>query len=233
MGRRGIPQRQRADRVPAPRRLAGRRTSARIGSNAGGGFRCEEEARSIAPVCRLRSSSRRRDMCVSTLRVRMMLIIAAALVVIGIWGGIRVREARRDWPNGMSDCLRPSASSRPATWYSCASAATTTTTASSLTIGMRRRAGNCRDRQPCGAAEREKYAVGSPVAVWYLSTEPEASWLDGYSPRREASWPAAVVPLGCGVSAMALIFLVRRQSNLLALRPARHGHGHEGREKTI
>ena len=64
--------------------------------------------------------------------------------------------------------------------------------------------------------EREKYQVGSPVAVWYLPTEPEASWLDGYAPRPEASWPATVVPLGCGVSAMALILAVRRQSNLLA-----------------
>ena len=69
--------------------------------------------------------------------------------------------------------------------------------------------------------EREAYAVGSPVGVWYLATEPEASWLDGYAPRSEATWPATVVPLGCGVSAMALIFLVRRQSNLLAYgRPA-------------
>ena len=33
--------------------------------------------------------------------------------------------------------------------------------------------------------------------------------------------PATVVPLGCGVLAIALIFLVRRQSNLLAFgRPA-------------
>ena len=36
-----------------------------------------------------------------------------------------------------------------------------------------------------------------------------------------ASWPATVVPLACGVSAIALDFLVRRQSNLLAYgRPA-------------
>jgi hypothetical protein len=69
--------------------------------------------------------------------------------------------------------------------------------------------------------ERERYIVGQPVAVWYLPSEPEQSWLDGYAPRPEASWPATAVPLACGVTALVLIQLVRRQSNLLTSgRPA-------------
>jgi hypothetical protein len=69
--------------------------------------------------------------------------------------------------------------------------------------------------------ERDRYAVGSPIAVWYLKSDPEMSWLDGYSPRPMASWPATVLPLACGIAAMALILVVRRQWNLLAYgRPA-------------
>ncbi len=70
-------------------------------------------------------------------------------------------------------------------------------------------------------AERERYTVGQPVAVWYLPSEPAQSWLDGYAPRPEASWPATAVPIACGVTALVLIQLVRRQSNLLTYgRPA-------------
>jgi hypothetical protein len=70
-------------------------------------------------------------------------------------------------------------------------------------------------------AERERYAVGSPVAVWYLPSEPAANWLDGYAPRGEASWPATAIPIACGIAALVLIQLVRRQSNLLMYgRPA-------------
>ena len=66
-------------------------------------------------------------------------------------------------------------------------------------------------------AERERYAVGSPVGIWYLPSEPDVSWLDGYAPGRpDASWPATVVPLVCGIGALVLIQLVRRQWNLLA-----------------
>ena len=65
-------------------------------------------------------------------------------------------------------------------------------------------------------SERDRYAPGSQIAVWYLASEPEASWLDGYAPATQPSWPATVVPLVCGVAAVALIHVVRRQSNLLA-----------------
>lgn len=64
--------------------------------------------------------------------------------------------------------------------------------------------------------ERDRYVMGQPVAVWYLPSEPEQSWLDGYAPRQQAGWPATAVPIACGVTALVLIQLVRRQSNLLA-----------------
>ena len=64
--------------------------------------------------------------------------------------------------------------------------------------------------------ERERYALGSPVAVWYLPSEPEQSWLDGYAPRQTERWPAAVVLIACGITAILLVRMVRRQSDLLA-----------------
>jgi hypothetical protein len=144
----------------------------------------------------------------------MMMVIAAALVVIGIWGGLEL--GRRAETAGRRVGLF--ASERVVT--------------AGDVIQLRKRGGGnnhritahyryaVRGTELTGQTtlrrdEREKYEVGSPVAVWYLPSEPEASWLDGYAPRPEASWPATVVPLGCGVSAMALILAVRRQSNLL------------------
>jgi Protein of unknown function (DUF3592) len=149
-----------------------------------------------------------------------MLLIAASLVAIGIWGGIQLRR-------------RAETAERHVQLF-----ASERIVAAGDVVQLRKRGGDdnpriiahyryaARGRELSGQTtlrrgDREKYAVGSPVAVWYLPSQPDASWLDGYAPRREASWPATVVPLGCGVSAMALIFLVRRQSNLLAFgRPA-------------
>ena len=64
--------------------------------------------------------------------------------------------------------------------------------------------------------QNDAFAVGSPVAVWYLPSEPEASWLDGHAPRPRARWPATAVPLACGLAAVGFIAVVRRQANLLA-----------------
>jgi hypothetical protein len=150
----------------------------------------------------------------------MMLVLAAVLVAIGIWGGIEMRR-------------RAEESARRAALF----ASERVLTAGDVVQLRRRGGGNdhrivahyryaAQGRELTGQTtlrrnERERYAVGSPVAVWYLPTEPEASWLDGYAPRRAAGWPVTAVPLGCGLVAMALIILVRRQSNLLASgRPA-------------
>ena len=144
----------------------------------------------------------------------MMLIVAAALVGAGMWGGIELtRSAER--------------SQRQVSQF----ASERVVTAGDV-IQLRKRGGGndhrivahyryaVQGRELNGTTtlrrdEREKYLVGSPIAVWYLPAEPEASWLDGYAPRAEASWPATVIPLVCGVSAMALIVAVRRQLNLL------------------
>ena len=64
-------------------------------------------------------------------------------------------------------------------------------------------------------SERDRYMTGSPVAVWYLASEPDASWLDGYAPAAQPGWPATAVPFVCGLTAAGLIYAVRRQSNLL------------------
>jgi hypothetical protein len=70
-------------------------------------------------------------------------------------------------------------------------------------------------------ADRERYAEGSPIAVWYLPSEPAESWIDGDTPRAESSWPALAVFGTCGAVALCLIMLVKRQSSLLTYgRPA-------------
>ena len=149
-----------------------------------------------------------------------MFLMAAALVVLGVWGGITL-GGRADTARRYLDLF---ASER--------------IVAPGEIIQLRKRGGGddhritahyrylARGRELTGAtalrrAERDRYVVGSQIAVWYLASEPEASWLDGYAPRPEASWPATAVPIACGVTALVLIQLVRRQSNLLAYgRPA-------------
>ena len=150
----------------------------------------------------------------------MMLIIAAALVVIGGWGGSELQK-RADVAERHVGLF---ASERVLTGGDV--------------VELRKRGGDddhrvtahyryaVHGRELTGQAtlrrgEREKYAVGSPVAVWYLASEPEASWLDGYSPRPEPGWPGTVVAIVCGLSAIALMAAVRRQSKLLSYgRPA-------------
>jgi hypothetical protein len=144
-----------------------------------------------------------------------MLFTAAALVVAGIWGGIELgrRAATAERQVGLF------ASERIVT--------------AGDVVRLRRRGGDndhritahyryiAGGRELTGETtlrrnERERYVVGSQVAVWYLASEPGESWLDGYAPGPQPSWPATAVPLVCGVSALALIRVVRRQSNLLA-----------------
>ena len=149
-----------------------------------------------------------------------MLAIATALVAVGIWGGIqlgrRAETAARHVGLFASDRVLTGGD----------------------VIQLRKRGDDdnpriiahyryaARGRELTGQitlrrGEQKQYEIGSPVAVWYLPTEPEASWLDGYSPRREPGWPVTALPLGCGVAAMVLILMVRRQSNLLTYgRPA-------------
>jgi len=151
---------------------------------------------------------------------RIMLVTAAALVVLGMWGSIVLGRSA----NIAGRHVGLFASERILTGGDV--------------IRLQKRGGGndhsitahyrytARGRELSGETrlrrdERERYAVGSPVAVWYLPSEPEMSWLDGYAPRTQASWPATAVPLACGICALVLIQLVRRQWNLLAYgRPA-------------
>ena len=146
---------------------------------------------------------------------QVMLVIAAMLVIGGTWGGVELNR-RAD----------------TAAHYVGAFASERVLAAGDV-IQLRKRGGGndhriiahyrytARGRELTGATtlrrtERDTYAVGSPIGVWYLASEPEASWLDGYAPRPMASWPATALPVACGVAAMVLILLVRRQWNLLA-----------------
>jgi hypothetical protein len=150
----------------------------------------------------------------------MMFVSAATLVAIGIWGGIELTR-HADIANkrvGLFMSERIVAGGDVIELRRRGSGGDQRITAHyRYTARGREHTGETRLRRD----ERHRYAMGSPVAVWYLATEPEASWLDGHAPRPAAIWPAAAVPLACGVSALVLIWIVRRQSNLLAYgRPA-------------
>ena len=143
------------------------------------------------------------------------LISAAALVFAGFWGG--------------SDLLRRSmeANRRVALFASEATA----TTGDVVRVQKR---GDEDDRRSVvhyrylvageefiGAVtarrqDNERYAAGARVQVRYLRSEPGASWLDGYAPRRRSSWPSFAVPAATVIVALALVLLIRWQTHLLA-----------------
>ena len=159
-----------------------------------------------------------------------MLVTAAALVVVGIWGGITLgRQAEIAERH-----LGLFASERIVT--------------AGDVIQLRKRGGGddhritahyrylARGRELTGETtlrrdERDRYAVGSPIAVWYLATEPEASWLDGYAPR-----PAAELA-GDSRAARMRGVCARAHSGgapsveSARLRAAGYGDGDEGREE--
>jgi hypothetical protein len=147
-------------------------------------------------------------------------ITAVALAAAGVWGGLALG-------------LRAEAAGRQMTLFQLERVVT-----GGDVIRLRQRGGDdghritahyrytARGRELMGETalrreENDRYVVGSPVAVWYIDSEPEASWLDGYGPRAPQHWPATIVPVACGLTAFALVQLVRRQSKLLAYgRPA-------------
>ena len=144
-----------------------------------------------------------------------MLAVAAALVIVGIWGSVTLARSAQKAERH----VQLFASERMVT--------------AGEVVRLRRRGGDddyrttahyryvARGRELTGAtrlrpSERDSYVVGSHVAVWYLPSEPEASWLDGYAPRPQPDWPATALPIVCGVSALGIVHAVRRQSKLLA-----------------
>ncbi len=149
-----------------------------------------------------------------------MFVAAAALVVAGLWAGVELHG-------------RAETAERRISLFASERIST-----EGNVVRLRKRGGDdgyrttahyrytAQGRELTGATtlrrnENDRYAVGSPIKIWYLATEPETSWVDGYGPRPFASWPAAAVPFACAVAALTLIQLVRRQSSLLAYgRPA-------------
>src|SRR5688500_18616801 len=145
---------------------------------------------------------------------QMLLFGAAALLAAGAWGAIELNK-------------RAETAARHATLF-----ASERMLAAGDIVRLRKRGGDdehritahyrysARGREFTGETalrsdDNDVFAVGTPVGVWYLPSEPQASWLDGYVPRRHARWPATVVPLACTVAAIGLIAVVRRQANLL------------------
>ena len=143
-----------------------------------------------------------------------LMIVAAALVAVGMWGAVELRR-------------RAETAERHVQLFG-----SERLLAAGDVIRLRKRGDDdddrvtahyryiARGRELMGATtlrrgERNRYAVGSTVGVWYLPSEPDASWLDGYQPRQQPYWPATAVPLACGVAAFAMILVVRRQWNLL------------------
>jgi hypothetical protein len=57
--------------------------------------------------------------------------------------------------------------------------------------------------------------TGARVRVVYLSSEPRTSWLEGYGPREQPVWAAAILPAIGVPGAVLIVFLLRRQTRLL------------------
>jgi hypothetical protein len=151
---------------------------------------------------------------------QMVLFGAVALIAFGIWGAIELNR-------------RAEIAARHAALF-----ASERMLAAGDIIHLRKRGGDdehritahyrysARGRELTGETalrrdDNDSFAVGTPVGVWYLPSDPGASWLDGYAPRRRARWPAAAVLLACAVASIGLIAVVRRQANLLTYgRPA-------------
>ena len=164
------------------------------------------------PAALLRPTPRRVQVTASG---GMMLIIAATLVVIGGWGGSELQK-HADIAERQVGLF---ASERVLTGGDVVELRKRGGDDDHRIVAHYRYAVHGREltgRTTLRREEQEKYAVGSPVAVWYLATEPEASWLDGDSPRPEPGWTGTVVAIVCGVSAVGLMASVRRQSKLLA-----------------
>lgn len=64
--------------------------------------------------------------------------------------------------------------------------------------------------------DRDRHPVGSRVDIRYLASEPNSSWMEGYGPRRQSSWPALVLLGACALAVLGAALLIRRQADLLA-----------------
>ena len=64
--------------------------------------------------------------------------------------------------------------------------------------------------------DRRQVSVGSQVAVRYLPSRPDESWMHGYEPSRLPFWLVPVVPAALLLAAIAIGIVLRRQARFLA-----------------
>lgn len=64
--------------------------------------------------------------------------------------------------------------------------------------------------------DQDRYPVGSRVNIHYLVSEPGSSWMEGFGPRQQPSWPAAILILACALIVLGVVLRIRRQADLLA-----------------
>lgn len=57
--------------------------------------------------------------------------------------------------------------------------------------------------------------TGTRVRVVYLPSEPRTQWLEGYAPREQPVWTAAILPAAGIPGALLIIWVLRRQTRLL------------------
>lgn len=142
------------------------------------------------------------------------MLAAAGLVIAGFWGGIDLHRKAK-------------ASERRALLFASESVATD----ADVTRVQRRGGGNDRrsivhyryvagGKERSGTAslrraERDRYSEGSRAPVRFLASDPDASWIDGHTPRRRPVWPAFAIPVAGIAAAGALLVVMRRQSRLL------------------
>ena len=150
----------------------------------------------------------------------LVVLVALALAVSGLWGGSVLRREAKE------------------SQHTAGLFAVEAVTTDADVIRVERRGGGddrrsvvhysylAGDSQRTGRVtmrrrDRDRYAVGSKASVRYLASDPDSSWIEGHTPRTRPLWPAYAIPLGCMVSAGALLALIRRQSHLLTYgRPA-------------
>jgi Protein of unknown function (DUF3592) len=144
-----------------------------------------------------------------------MLIVSIALIAGGLWGGSEIYR-------------RAAASARRVALFASESISTN---ADVVRVQQRRGEGNRRtstvyyrylvgDREHGGATtvrrdDRDRYVAGSQIAVRYLPSEPQTSWMNGYEPQRQPVWPAFIVAVACVGAAIAIVLHVRREMHLL------------------
>ncbi|MGH9661352.1 MAG: DUF3592 domain-containing protein, partial [Bryobacteraceae bacterium] len=72
-----------------------------------------------------------------------------------------------------------------------------------------------RGRVTLSRRDSRPLAIGSPLPVRYLPSQPQRTWLDGYEAKGVPLWLAPVVPAALLACAYPLFFLLRKQRRLL------------------